>query len=212
MPKLIKSKICVRCETEKQIDEFRYAGKRIGDQCLLCRSKCKVCGCNIPNQVNFAVKYCSDDCRRVTDRLQKAERLEVLVKENPSHFKEKYILAKSNGWKLGDSERSKLYYQNHKIDPVFRSKRLKHANTYYQRHRELILLKNKSISDDERMELNLKRMLWREKRLSQMSDSERHEQMRKERFANRQTRLRQRLAKLRLDFMEIEELFNERVN
>ncbi len=209
MPKIILSKTCVRCNLEQPTEEFRLANRKITNLCKTCRAKCIVCGSLIQNSTSLQTKYCSDECRRVTDRLQKAERQKKLVNENPNYFKEQYALRKAKGWKTYDPEYKKQYHQALKDDPEYRLKRLKYAKAYYYRNREVILKKKSELRAEQRDAYNSKIREWRRKRLENLSLPEQEKLKQHFRALNRQTRARQRLAKLRLDFAKIEELNNE---
>ena len=209
MPKVILSKICVRCSLEQPVDEFRLANRKITDICKTCRSKCVVCGSLILHPKNLRVKYCSDECRRVTDRLQKANRLKSQAENNPDHYKEQYAIKKAKGHTRLDSERSKKYYLDHKNDPEFIKKRLNHARSYYYRNREAILNKKCQLRAEQRDEYNSRIREWRKQRIENLSLPEQEALKQHQRSLNRQTRARQRLAKMRLDFAKIEELNNE---
>jgi len=209
MPKIILSKICLRCNLEQPTNEFRLANRKIGGICRSCRAKCVVCGNLIQNPKDLKVKYCSDKCRRVVDRLQKAERLKLIVENNPNHYKEQYLIKKSKGYTQLDSERSKKYYFDHKNDPEFKEKRNKFASAYYYRNRETILKKQRILRAEQREAYNSKVRNWRKHRFDSLPLVEQELLKQHFRSLNRQTRARQRLAKLRLDFAKIEELNNE---
>lgn len=209
MPKIILSKICVRCNLEKPTDEFRLANRKITNLCKTCRSKCIVCGSLIQNSISLQVKYCSDECRRVADRLQKAERQKRLSNENPNYFKEQYALKKAKGLKTYDPDYKRQYHQARKDDPEYRLKRLNYTKSYYYRNRDEILKKKAELGSEQRDAYNSKIREWRKQRLENMSPSDQEKLKQHFRTLNRQTRARQRLAKLRLDFAKIEELNNE---
>lgn len=211
MPKVITTRVCERCHQEKDAKLFRLKNKKFGKVCLDCRSKCVVCGNPIPNQTSLATKYCSNKCRRSVDNAQRAKKLAKMVLENPSYYKEQYILANVRGWKTYNPQKKHEYYltvvkPKYHSDAKFRLKSIESVKAYYQRNRDDILDKKRNMSDEQREKYNSRIRNWRKSRWDNMTEEQRQAFKRHQNIINRRSRMRARLEKMRLDFAKIEQL------
>ncbi len=212
MPKKASSsRICERCHQEKEIELFRLKNKKFGKICLDCRKRCVVCGNLIANQTSLAIKYCSKACRRNVDNAQRAEKLSKVVFYNPDYYKEQYQIAKAKGWKIYNPQKKQEYYltvvkPKYQLDRKFRLKTIEAVKAYYQRNRDVILDKKRNMTDEQREVYNSRIRKWRKNRWENMNEEQRLALKRYQNSLNRKSRMRLRLAMMRINFAKIENL------
>lgn len=114
-------KICIKCNVEKSIEEFRIRNKKTGNR----RTECKSCliAYNTQHRLNNIESY-TEKSRLYHEKNK--ERNNIRCIEYRKNNYEKVIQKEKDYYKNNKDqilERKKLYYQNNKDDPQFKIKR-----------------------------------------------------------------------------------------